>query len=134
MGAEDLHATGGFREKSGEPHTPRRWPTIGKAEEFKCRSATRITDPIRAGVGLRQGCTASPMLFRWVLQDTLEPLHTTWTRRGYGLSVDDVIVTHLAWADDTSVVNRDTQGLDTMLSQLSRTAEAEAGLEIRWEE
>lgn len=34
----------------------------------------RRTDPRRAGVGVGQGCTAAPMIFRWILQHILEPL------------------------------------------------------------
>lgn len=40
---------------------------------------------IRAGIGLRQGCSATPMLFRWVLQRFMEALHTRWEASGLGI-------------------------------------------------
>lgn len=58
----------------------------------------RTTEFIRDGIGLRQGCSVSPMRFRWVLQDTLEPLHEAWTHKKFGLVMDEDTPTHLAWA------------------------------------
>lgn len=55
---------------------------------MKFRHATWSTDPIRAGVGLRQGGSASFVLFRWVLRDCLEPLHQEWQQIGRGGVLD----------------------------------------------
>lgn len=66
--------------------------------------------PIRAGVGLRQGCSASPMLFRWALQDCLEPLRDLECRKNTGLSVDASWLTHLAGAGDTWLFRIATPG------------------------
>lgn len=91
------------------------------------------TEPIRAGVGLRQGCAASPMIFRWVLQDLLEPLHKSWTERGLGILVDDDALTHLAWADDTWIFGSCPCDADQMLPELETEAARSTGLLIRWD-
>lgn len=90
------------------------------------------TDLIPLGVGLRQGCSASPMFFRWVLQDTLEPLQQAWVETGYGMKLDENTLTHLARADDTWSVSEGVNSLGTMLQDVSKMAEAETGLQIRW--
>lgn len=85
------------------------------------------TEHVLACVGLRQGCSAL------LLQDTFEPLHESWSRRGFGLAMDAETITHLVWADDTWVVSHDTRSLYTVLTDLSQTAEKETGLEIWWD-
>lgn len=84
---------------------------------MRFRHASWHTDPIRAGVGLRQGCSASPMLFRWVLQDCL----------------DERTMTHVAWADDTWLLDATRAGLEEMLRDVATRAEVETGLIPRWD-
>lgn len=100
---------------------------------MRFRHATWSTDPIRAGVGLRQGCSPSPMLFRWVLQDCLEPLHEEWTRNGRGVSLDSRTLTHVAWADDTWLLDATRAGLESMLRDVATRADLETGLVLRWD-
>lgn len=60
------------------------------------------TSAVSPKVGLRQGCSASPMLFRWVVQDALADLEARWISDGAGLDVGSQSpLTHLCWADDT---------------------------------
>lgn len=87
---------------------------------------------MRAGVGLCQGCSASPILFRWVLQDCIEALHKRLCLRNGRLQVDADTLAHLAWADDAWGVSEDMASLNTMLIELSVHAEAAIGSEIRW--
>lgn len=44
------------------------------------------TSAISPKVGLWQGCSASPMSFRWVLQDALADLEARWILDGAGLT------------------------------------------------
>lgn len=54
------------------------------------------TDNIKAGVDLHEGCSAASMLFRWVLQDCMEVLHTQWEASGLGIQLFSKVFTHLA--------------------------------------
>lgn len=58
------------------------------------------TPPVVASVGLRQGCSASPMLFRWILSDCLGKLAHKWEAEGKGVMLQSKVLTQLAWADD----------------------------------
>lgn len=87
-----------------------------------------ITEPIRAGVGLRQSCRASPTCFQRVFQDTL-------TSRKLG--PERVRISHGCRNHHTPCMGRrcvggshDTRSLESMLTHLSRTAEQETGLDI----
>lgn len=51
------------------------------------------TDPVRAGVGLRQGTLAVPVLFHWVLQECMDVLHRPLFSKA---------LTHLSWAATSS--------------------------------
>lgn len=73
------------------------------------------TRPVCAGVGLRQGCSAAPMLFRWVLADCMADFRGRWIRQGHGACLDTVTVSHVAWADDTWVFDSTQEGLEAML-------------------
>lgn len=54
---------------------------------FHCTSWE--TDPAKAVIELRRGCSASPILVRCFLQDCLDPLHDAWDRPDLGQRVDD---------------------------------------------
>lgn len=99
---------------------------------MKFRHAAWNTDPIRAGAGLVI-CSASPMLFRWVLQDCLEPLHLEWTQNGRGMGLDSRTLTHVPWADDTWLLDAERAGLESMLREVANRADLETGLLLRWE-
>lgn len=88
VGAQDMYVSSRYRKsiRGSETHSnvepcshgkfrnPLRWRTNEKGEKHKWRSATKGGE-LNAGVGLRPGCRALPMLHRWVLQDTLKPLY-----------------------------------------------------------
>lgn len=90
------------------------------------------TQPIKAGVGLRQGCCAAPMIVRWALQDCTQELQESWLQRGFGLELQSRVLTHLAWADNTWLMDSTQLGLDTMWCELRDAAWKAAGLEIKW--
>lgn len=46
------------------------------------------TRPVRAGVGLTQGCPGDPMIFRWALADCMASLHDGLVCEGPGAQVD----------------------------------------------
>lgn len=108
-----------------------RSPTFARRALMVLRHASWETSPIRAGIGLRQGCSASPLVFRWVLQDCLMPLHNTWAESGRGIRVEEETLAHLAWADDTWLFSDTPASADIMLSELESRATRETGLLIR---
>lgn len=95
------------------------------------RHANWHTPPVRAGVGLRQGCSAAPMLFRLVLQDALEPLHDQWVRQGRGIELQSRTLTHVAWADDTWLLDSTRSGLQELLQDVAHRVGETTGLAIR---
>lgn len=62
----------------------------------------------------------------------MSELHETSVTAGHGLWLDEVVVTHRAWADDTWVFDASQQGLHAMLTELSPHAWKTTGLAIRW--
>lgn len=80
------------------------------------------TPPIRAGVGLRHGCSAAPRLFRWILQDCTATLREVWLQSGPGLELQTAARAQFAWADDTWLVDATQEGLNTILSELQGAA------------
>lgn len=91
------------------------------------------TPPVTAGVGLRQGCSVAPMVFRWILPECMSELQETWVGAGHGLSLDTVVVAHVALADDTWVFDAPQHGLHGMLNQPSPNTLETTGLAIRCE-
>lgn len=59
------------------------------------------TKGVAAIAGLRQGCDLSPMVFRWILEDSMAMLRPSWEERGFGIDLGDRSpLTYLCWADD----------------------------------
>ena len=50
--------------------------------------------------GLRQGCSTSALLFRWVVEDVLSGVLPRWLTNGYAFALEDAVLSHLCWADD----------------------------------
>lgn len=94
------------------------------------RHANWHTPLVKAGVGLRQGCSAAPMLFRWVLQDALEPLFDQWVVQGRGIKLQSRTLTQVAWADDAWMLDSTRSGLESMLQDVATRAEETTGLAI----
>ena len=69
--------------------------------------------------GVRQGDPLSTLLFNLVLNEVLEDVRATWDRRGYGTNVgkvgSDVRLTHVAFADDCTLVARSWLSLKRMI-------------------
>lgn len=90
------------------------------------------TRPLSAGIGLRKGCPAAPMFFRWGLTDCMASLHEGWVCLGHGAHLDTVTVSHAAWAEDTWAFDGTQHGLEGMLQDLAREAGFNTGVAIRW--
>lgn len=88
--------------------------------------------PIRACVGLLQRCSASPRIFRWALQDCLQPLHENWSAFNMVVAGDDTMLAHEAWADDTWFCGDTPEISNMMLAELEQATSAQTGLLIRW--
>ena len=83
--------------------------------------------------GVRQGDPLSPLLFNLVIHHVLEEVRVAWRRRGYGTNVGATVkgerLTHIAFADDISLVARSWISMKRMLSML-REALALRGLRL----
>lgn len=73
------------------------------------------------------------MVFRWVLADCMSDLHEAWVAAEHGMSLDHLVVTHVAWADEAWVFDATQHGLHDMLRQVSPQAWMTIGLAIRVE-
>lgn len=89
------------------------------------------TRPIHPSIGLRQGCSLSPVVFRWVMEDTIDAAREEWSRLGLGVSFGEHVLTCLAWADDTRLFAAIAQGLKTMVGILNNIAWRTAGLQLQ---
>ena len=83
--------------------------------------------------GVRQGDPLSPLLFNLVLNQVLGEASSIWKRRGYGTNVGATLrgerLTHVAFADDMTLVARSWVSMKRMLSTL-RAALSKRGLTL----
>ena len=83
--------------------------------------------------GVRQGDPLSTLLFNLVLNEVLEEVRTTWDRRGYGAEAGSTLgkvrLTHVAFADDCTLVARSWLSLQRMILHL-RHALQQRGLSL----
>ena len=83
--------------------------------------------------GVRQGDPLSPLLFNLVLNGVLEEVQVVWRQRGYGTSVGTTLrgkrLTHIAFADDITLVARSWISMKRMLATL-RSGLAARGLAL----
>jgi len=83
--------------------------------------------------GVRQGDPLSPVLFNLVMRSVLAEVDAIWQRRGYGSNVGQKLdghrLTHVAFADDMTLVTRSWLSLKRMLAML-RGALSKRGLDL----
>lgn len=76
------------------------------------------TTPIQQRVGLRQGCSFSPLVFRWILEDTLAELHALWCAAGCGIDVGGggETLCYRFWAGDMWILANCPEELEFMVN------------------
>jgi hypothetical protein len=83
--------------------------------------------------GVRQGDPLSPLLFNLVINQVLEEVRPTWRKRGYGTNIGATVkgerLTHVAFADDMTLVSRSWLSMKRMLMTLRKSL-AERGLAL----
>ena len=83
--------------------------------------------------GVKQGDPLSPALFNLVLDKVLSEVSSTWNRRGYGTlvgqSINGKCLTHVAFADDQTLIARSWISMKRMILML-RDALAKVGLDL----
>lgn len=89
------------------------------------------TEGIAPSVGLRQGCSVSPMIFRWTMEEVFEAVKPQWEARGCGLSIDGSRMTHICWAYDMWLIAQSAAELDWMIGSLEQAAHDIVGLDLR---
>ena len=76
--------------------------------------------------GVRQGDPLSTLLFNLVLNEVLQEVRVVWARRGYGTEVGSLPgrprLTHVAFADDCTLVARSWLSLKRMMTELRADA------------
>lgn len=79
--------------------------------------------------GVRQGDPLLPLLFNRVINQALEEALVVWRRRGYGTALGQYLrverLTHVAFADDVTLVSRDWLPMKRMLSKLRKSLAAQ---------
>lgn len=78
--------------------------------------------PVQVHKGLVQGCSASPLLFRWLTEDLLHAASLRWRQANAGFSLEDIWVPALCWAGDCILLCRGLQDADVMCGILHELA------------
>ena len=73
------------------------------------------SEDVASELGGRQGAVETPTLWRMLLDAELAPLIQRWHQAYFGVSVDDIHLTHLIWADDTLLFGKTLQQSQAML-------------------
>lgn len=66
-----------------------------------CCSASICCDPNLVVVGTLPGMFSRPLIFSWVVEDTLAELHELWGSAGCGKEVEGSSLNYACWAGDT---------------------------------
>lgn len=67
----------------------------------------RRTTPISPIVGLKEGCSLSPLVFRWCIEEAGAEAQEDWNWLDHGRALDDWVLQVLAWADDLLYFRRE---------------------------
>eukprot|EP00971_Amphidinium_carterae_P259342 5146136-Amphidinium_carterae.1 len=105
------------------------WPHILALEtlyqqqttDFSVRGAT--SDFVQLLRGVRQGCTGSPFLFSVAMDWLLE--HIQSTLPGLGITLDDMELMFVSYADDIYVATTSVDNLHTILAAVTATLAAQ---------
>jgi hypothetical protein len=105
----------------------------GEMKAFVCLGTGDESREFDVQRGVRQGDPLSSLLFNLVLEQVLAEVSIAWQRRGYGTNVGESVrgkrLTHIAFADDMTLMARSWTSLKRMLSSL-RQALAARGLSL----
>lgn len=90
------------------------------------------TCPSQPNTCLRQGCSLSPLTFRWVMADVADA-KAEWDAAGIGFLMDMWVLRVLGWAADAWLVVMSRADLSAIVSEMRRKALEVVGLVPRFE-
>ena len=85
-----------------------------KSVKYCVKVANGYTDPLSSNRGLKQGCVLSPMLFNLFIDD----INNVFDQNCAPLSLMDVELNHLLYADDIILMSSSPEGLQYSLNAL----------------
>lgn len=90
------------------------------------------TAPVSPTSGMRQGCSVSSVVIRWVMEDILEQVSAEWSGHNCGILVCGDWLQYICWADDSRLFAKSATGLSYMVRALEEAARRrKAGMELR---
>ena len=78
-----------------------------------------VIDTVRSEIGLRQGCTLSPLLFMIVMEELMQRIKNT----GVGIKIGEEILNILLFADDVVLLTESREDMQKLLEEVGKFSE-----------
>ena len=86
---------------------------------YKIKLETGFLDAISSNLGLKQGCSLSPMLFNLYIDD----MKDLFDKECHPISIHEEDIFHFLYADDLVLLSTSANGLQRSLDKLSNYAD-----------